>query len=1104
MPPAVKRRCANCGAAARARDRFCSSCGAALDVSVTRAQSLATTSTSLQVDSVAAAAFGEQRKVVTILFADLSGSTALGERLDPEELRGILGSYFNELARQIRRYEGTIDKYIGDAVMAVFGAPISHEDDAERAINAALAMQQSIGHLNDDLSRRHGVRLSLRIGINTGEVVAGLLAGDVQTAFTVVGDAVNTAQRFESAAPPGEVLVSADTRRLAIHSFEFEETAPLTLKGKAERVVGYRVIRRRYDEIAPESTHFIGRDAELEFLRAAVADAVQGRGRVVNVVGEAGIGKSRLVGELRANLVSGIDRLTVRCASFETNTPYALIADFIRGAFSIHAADDETVARTAITTGFAALGAELESTHADLLLDILGYGVRSPLDPEVKPRILVTLLRTLLTLAARRAPLVLTAEDLHWVDGASLRVLGDLVTVIPSLPLLFTTTARPGWTPPWQTETLAIRALEGAAARDLIETVFEVPVEDQLAETIIGRTAGNPFFIEEVVRALKASTLLIERKGRVALVPGATAPVPATIQELIEARIDRLSLDTRRTLNAGAVCGRTFWVRVLERLLPDVALAEHLVTLEHGSFVDLQTVSPEVTYGFRQILIQEVAYETQLQADRRRLHGSIAAAMEALYTERLDEFVDFLAYHYERSDDRASACRYLLIAGARAQRLYANDQAVRAYESALALAPDDTQRAAALEGIGDVRTTIGQLPRARDSYREAYDLAAAAIVKSRLERKVAVTYQREGDYQLALRWLERAGASAGDLVHADTAAVWIELAHVAWRQGRYDDALVAGERGVGIADAAGSRQLVAEGYKHLGTASVLKGDHARGVDLYRRALSIYESLDDPQGLMNVRNNLGIVFRRQSRWDEALEEQRQALTLARRIGDLWGVGMTQANLAETLRNRRDYPGAIAASEEALQSWSQVGNAVGVATVHMNLGILHYEDGHLDEARTSLGSALAEWEKLDSRLFLPELYRTLAKVELAKEPAVALGWALRSLDVAREIKARDEEGVALQVLGTVHHALGMRTQAAAELTESVSILRLAQNRLELARSLAALAQVHATAGRLEGDDLALVREAVTIFAELGATTDRRGVERLLAPPSPISAR
>src|ERR1043165_7510254 len=212
----VKRRCANCGSALRAKDRFCASCGTPLgDASVAPSPSNQT-SASLQVSGHAASLLGEQRKVVTVLFADLSGSTPLGERLDPEELRGILASYFNALASQIARYEGTVDKYIGDAVMAVFGAPVSHEDDAERAINAALAMQTSMARLNAELERTHGVRLSLRIGVNTGEVVAGMLAGDVQAAYTVVGDAVNTAQRLESAAPLGQAVVRAPTRRLAV------------------------------------------------------------------------------------------------------------------------------------------------------------------------------------------------------------------------------------------------------------------------------------------------------------------------------------------------------------------------------------------------------------------------------------------------------------------------------------------------------------------------------------------------------------------------------------------------------------------------------------------------------------------------------------------------------------------------------------------------------------------------------------------------------------------------------------------------------------------------------------------------------------------------
>jgi len=257
----------------------------------------------------------EQRKVVTILFADLSGSTPLAEKLDPEDLRSILGRYFNALARQIQRYEGTIDKYIGDAIMCVFGAPISHEDDAERAVRSALAMQASIQRLNDDLEREHGVRLALRIGVNTGEVVAGMLGGDVQQAYTVVGDAVNTAQRFESVAPLNEILVSESTRRIAMHSFEFETLPPVMLKGKTAPVAAFRVLRPRDEEIPPEASEMVGREPELERLRSALGAALTGKGKIVSIIGDPGVGKSRLLAEFKANLAAGVDRISARCAS---------------------------------------------------------------------------------------------------------------------------------------------------------------------------------------------------------------------------------------------------------------------------------------------------------------------------------------------------------------------------------------------------------------------------------------------------------------------------------------------------------------------------------------------------------------------------------------------------------------------------------------------------------------------------------------------------------------------------------------------------------------------------------------------------------------------
>jgi len=1033
MAVAARRRCANCGASLRARDRFCAGCGTPLDSAATVPRRPATDSASLQVSDVAAADLLEQRKVVTILFADLSGSTVLGERLDPEELRGVLASYFNELARQIRRYEGTIDKYIGDAVMAVFGAPISHEDDAERAINAALAMQQSIGHLNDDLSRRHGVRLALRIGINTGEVVAGLLAGDVQRAYTVVGDAVNTAQRFEAAAPLGEILVSADTRRLAIHSFEFEQTAPLTLKGKAERVVGYRVLRRRYEEIGPEATQFIGRDRELDFLRDAVTSAVQGKGRIVNIVGEAGVGKSRLVGELRANLVSGVDRMTVRCASFETNTPYALIADFVRGAFSIHAADDEATARRALVDGFASLGQTLDEANVALLLDVLGYAARSPLDPEVMRRILVTMLRTLLRLAAERAPFVLTAEDLHWVDGASLKVLTELVAIVPSLPLLFITTTRPGWTPPWTTESVTIRPLEGQAVRDLIETVFEVPVEDELAEAIIARTAGNPFFIEEVIRDLKASNLLVERSGRVALIAGATAPVPATVQEVLEARLDRLAHEPRRTLNIGAVCGRTFWVRVLERLLPDVSLQPQLVALERESFIELRTVTPEITYGFRQALIQEVAYQNQLHADRRRIHAGVAAAVESMYAGRLDEFVDFLAYHYSHSDEHTKAVAYLLRAGERAQRLYANDEALAFYGSALERVRDgraEGDLSAILERIGEVQTVVAKYDDALASFQSARDQAATLdrVVVARLYRKIGTALLLKGAYADALGSLDQALAVLGESPHIESARIGVRMGETLSRSGNYTRAREVLERAVAAAEILGAEDVAAEALHYLAGVLGYTGDLKGAASLYRRCLESYERLENINGAARVHTNLGGLYRRLGRFDEALAEHRSALALAERMGNPWLAAGCHSNIGEVEKTRGRLAAAIASKRRALEMWTSIGARSEAATALMEIGFARVRSGDVAGGRADLLEAETRLGAAGNKRYHAELYRGLAYAELDMgDLAAAERAAERSLEHAQTGKMRQEEAITRRTLGEIALARGDITGA-----------------------------------------------------------------------------
>ena len=1062
-PARTKATCANCGSTIRAKDRFCPSCGtpiAAAQAPAPAAAAAPTSSASLQVAAETADALLEQRKVVTILFADLSGSTPLAEKLDPEELRGILGSYFGALARQIQRYEGTIDKYIGDAVMAVFGAPISHEDDAERAILAALAMQASIIRLNDDLDRKYGVRLSLRIGVNTGEVVAGLLAGDVQRAYTVVGDAVNTAQRLESAAPLGQVLVSETTRRLAIHRFEFEKREPITLKGKSEPVITYRVIRVLDMTVEPDATPFVGRELELARLDAALGEARQGRGQIIHVVGEPGVGKSRLIAEFRATLPPGMDRMTARCVSYEQSAPYALIADFIRGAFGIHAADEEPAAEKALRDGLRRYGLESNDIVVSVILEVIGYLPRSALDPERKRAILVGFLRGVLRQAGARAPFLLAAEDLHWIDDASAGVLAELVTETPTLPCVFATTSRASWTPPWDAQHIELAQLDDADARDLVEAVLQLPAEPALADSVLARTGGNPFFIEEIVRELRTVGSLIERNGRIGSDASATDRLPATIQEVLEARLDRLADSAKRVLRPAAVIGRTFWYRVLVQMLPGTSVAEGIGGLEVDGVVAARASAPELTYGFRQVLIRDVAYQTQLQSVRRAFHQQVGDAYEALFADRLDEFIDVLAYHYDRSDERAKALYWLVRAADRAKGLFANEEAMALCTSALARADDDDGplgAAAILERLGEVQTLVGRYDEAVASFTTARGRVTPLRppVAARLHRKIAVVRRAKGEYGEALAELDSARVELGDVDDVEASAIDVQAGMVLFLRGEFPAARESLLAAVANAERHHADAVLAEGLKLLGSVAHGVGDLPEAVDRYRKSVAIFDRLGDLTGVADVHSNIGQLYRRMGRWEESLAEYRASLALRERIGHQRGIATCHNNIGEVYRTRGQPELAIPEYEQAIRVLGTIGAAADAAVVFMNLGAARVESGDVGGGRESLLEARTRFATVGRFKFLPEFYRVLAAAALREgDLSTARDNAERSLELARADSARHEAAMTERVLAEIALAADQRVEARALLERSRETLAELGETLELRRTEALL--------------------------------------------------
>jgi adenylate cyclase len=1015
---------------------------------------------SLQVPSGPSVDLSENRRLVTVLFGDLSGSTTLGERLDPEDLRRILTSFFSVLAREIQRFGGTVDKYIGDAVMAVFGAPVTHEDDAERAISAAIAMHAAIGRLNEDLERRYGTRLALRVGINTGEVVAGLMAGDVQGAYTVVGDTVNTAQRFESAAEPGSILVGQATRDLTRRVFEFEDLPPLILKGKSEPQPAFRVLGARFELVNPLAMPLVGRQAELQRLRSALEAATRGTGGFVHLVGDAGIGKSRLIRELRGDIPPEIMQVVGRCVSFEVDRPYALLARLLRDIVRVPSGQDEAAARVGIQGVLSAINPTVDPIDSALLLEVLGYGERSAMDPLSRQRVLLRLLRRMLAAYTERGPLLIVAEDLHWADSTSSALLAEIAKDIPQRRCLLLSTSRPGPIPAWRADIVNLEALPQDGARALIESAFGAPVENALAETILGRTGGNPFFIEEVARGLRESDVLIEQDGKIAARPGSTPRVPATVQEVLEARLDRLAPGPKRVLQIAAVCGRVFRRRVVDYLVPNNGIDASLGLLEHESFILTQAIPPDPVYVFRHALIQEVAYNRQLQAQRRVTHASVGEALEFIYPERLDELVEDLAFHFGRSDNDEKARYWLVRAGDRARALYAHTEAVAQYHAALLRARDGVgplDAAAILERIGEVQTLVGRYDEALESLRSG--LARVPLgegqMEARLRRRMGSALLLKGAFAETATMLDEAQAALPDQDSPEAARIGLLSGQLHYYRGEFEPARVALSTAVELGSRLGIDDLVAEGLKQLGNVAVERGELQIAAAFYHRSRDMYARLEDMVGLADLHSNLGIIHRRSGRYDEALAEYQAALTLRERMGHVLGIGTCYNNIAEVHRTRGDPQQAIPAYQRAIQTYASIGHALYTGLALVGLGAARVETGDVAQGRADLLDAEARFEAIGSTIYLPDLYRYLATAELADgDMEAAARAAARSLDYARAGTARHQEAATLRVMGEIALARGETDAARALLEVSRETLVKVGDTLELARTEAVL--------------------------------------------------
>ncbi len=692
----------------------------------------------------------EERRIVTALFADVVGSTALAERLGPEEVRLVLGEAISRCIGIVESYGGAINNLAGDSLLALFGAPVAHENDPERAVRAALEIITVASEYADDVRRGWGVEnFAMRAGVHTGEVVVGQVGAGSRIEYGVSGDTVNTAARLQSAAEPGTVLISETTQRQLDPLFDWAAPRTLQLRGKAEPVIAHAVIRLR--EGAPSNqpaSPLVGRERELTEAHEMIRGLAAGRGGILFILGEPGIGKSRLASELRqiSSTESGCEWLDGRCVSYGQSLPYWPYRDMLRNWLEVTAADPEIKLRITLRRKTEELfpGRVLEvypylATIVGLNLEADAAARLAPLSPESLQYRTFEVFSELLAMMAKSRPVVVAIDDLHWADPTSLALTERLFDLIEDAPVLLTIGQRPETDhPSWQLKEKAAREyrhrfhelpLQPLAMRSEGELLTALIGKDALpqefADRLLGYAEGNPFYLEQMVRSLIDRGTLAREDGHWRLAPSASLEIPETLEGVILARIDRLQPEWRNMITSASVLGRTFGLQLLQAVTGDDLLTVRK-TVHHLLRLDLlreEAAGQQPVYSFKHALIQDTAYRTLLAGQRSSLHRRAAEWFESFYQDRPERAYGLIAHHWRAAGDSTKAIQYLRLAGDKARDEWSLDEAISHYQVLAPLLEQTGRQEEASELLFQLGMTLHLAMR----YREANEAWQEAL-----------------------------------------------------------------------------------------------------------------------------------------------------------------------------------------------------------------------------------------------------------------------------------------------------------------------------------------------------------------------------------------
>ena len=1105
--------CASCNFANEAGSTFCGGCGTTLakaEPAVPAAQPVvvAPAYASPKVYTPAhladriiggRAALEGERKQVTVMFADLKGSMELVAQRDPEEARLILDPVLERMMEAVHRYNGTVNQVMGDGIMALFGAPVAHEDHAVRAGYAALRMKETIGVLADDLEGRLGFRVQIRVGMNSGEVVVRAIGSDLRMDYSAVGQTTHLAARMEQLAAPGSIMVTEAFTRLTDSLLHFKPMGLTPVKGLPDpldvfELTGAEPTRARFQTVSSRGlSRFVGREGELKLLHEALNRAEARAGQVVAVVGEPGVGKSRLFHELvRSSHTRGWLVLETGSVSYGQMTAWMPVRELLRTLFQIDDRASPPEIETQVTAGLAALDPSLEDVLPAVLW-LLDVPVEDPgwalLDPEQRRQSMLEGVRRILVWQSRVRPLLVAFENLHWIDAETQTFLNRLVDGLQGTRILLLVNYRPEYRHGWASKTyygqVRLDPLAPENAEALLSTLLgDAPDLLPLKALLIERTQGNPFFLEESTHTLIETKVVSGRPGAFHLAsPLSSVRVPATVQAILAARIDRLDAEEKRVLQSAAVIGRECSLPLLQTVIGDGAedFDRALARLQGAEFLYESSLFPEIEYTFKHVLTQEVAYESLLQGRRRALHARILEAIETLWADRLASQVEQLAHHAFRGEVWDKAVIYLRQAGAKALARLASADAVGFFEQALT----------ALEYLPENRDTMEQGIDIRLDLRQALvPLADRRRIFDHMQKAESLAHAL-GD-ERRMRWIAYA------------------LAHYHYLSNEQDRAQEIGRRaldlGVGLDLAHEVAVNVLLGYSLHVTGKyreatevlrrnvdVLSGDRVRERFGLTIVFPSFPSLTSRERMVRCLGELG-------EFPEGMRLGEEGMRIAEELEHATSLTAMCLGFGMFLMRREDLEHALPVLERGMEVGRRGSIFVYVFTLVAAVGRVQTLTGRVKEGLALMTEVLEDSRARKMALGQAVRLAWLAEgLLVAEEYEPAWERALESLDYSRRSNERGQEAWTLHLLGEIagRRRPGALDDAERFYRDAMAIAEPLGMRPAMARCFLGLGELYLREGRVEVAHGHL-HTAAGLFRDLGITSLQTRAERLFGAP------